>query len=81
MRLEPFVGIGPRRFLDYFSMSLGSGYLIERKTRSGDIATWDPTTIGPRTQGVRAGILEDRRAARTGTWEVSRVTPSTFASP
>jgi deoxycytidylate deaminase len=58
VRLEPFVGIGPRRFFDYFSMNLGSGYLVERKTKSGDLADWDPSTIGPRTQAPEEGYLK-----------------------
>jgi deoxycytidylate deaminase len=29
---EPFVGIGPRRFFDLFSLKLSSGYAIERKS-------------------------------------------------
>jgi hypothetical protein len=28
---EPFVGIGPRRFFDLFSMELGSSYRLDRK--------------------------------------------------
>jgi deoxycytidylate deaminase len=31
VRFEPFVGVGPRRFLDLFSMRLGSGYPLMRK--------------------------------------------------
>lgn len=31
VRFEPFVGVGARRFVDLFSMSLGSGYEIKRK--------------------------------------------------
>ncbi len=34
---EPFTGLGPRRFFDLFSMSLGSGRTIQRKTKTGDI--------------------------------------------
>jgi deoxycytidylate deaminase len=37
---EPFLGIGPRRFFDLFSMKLSSGYAIERKNKSGMI-DWD----------------------------------------
>ncbi len=31
VRFQPFVGIGPRRFFDLFSMQLSSGYDLERK--------------------------------------------------
>ena len=32
---EPFIGEGPRRFLDLFSMSLGSGTKLRRKDKEG----------------------------------------------
>jgi hypothetical protein len=37
---EPFVGIGPRRYLDLFSMKLGDGYPLKRKV-TGKTAPWD----------------------------------------
>jgi hypothetical protein len=37
---EPFVGIGPRRFFDLFSLKLSSGYAIERKA-DGKKVDWD----------------------------------------
>ena len=37
---EPFVGIGPRRFFDLFSMRLASGYDLMRKTETGEMAAW-----------------------------------------
>lgn len=36
VRLVPFEGIGPRRFADLFSLSLGSGRAIVRKERDAD---------------------------------------------
>ena len=42
---EPFVGVGPRRFYDLFSMNQGSGYPLKRKNKvSGKILTWDEKT-------------------------------------
>ncbi len=38
---EPFLGIGPRRFFDLFSLKLSAGYSIERKA-NGTIIEWDP---------------------------------------
>ncbi|TMQ22202.1 MAG: cytidine deaminase, partial [Deltaproteobacteria bacterium] len=32
---EPFMGIGPRRFFDLFSMRLGNGYPLKRKQKPG----------------------------------------------
>jgi deoxycytidylate deaminase len=37
---EPFVGIGPRRFVDLFSMNLGSGRKLKRK-ENGRVKEWD----------------------------------------
>lgn len=37
---EPFVGIGPRRFFDLFSMGLGSGFEVVRKVSDGSVLGW-----------------------------------------
>lgn len=39
VRFEPFVGVGPRRFLDLFSVSLSSGHEVQRKRREGGYDT------------------------------------------
>lgn len=39
---EPFIGVGPRRFFDLFSIMLSAGYSIERKTKSGKVHDWKP---------------------------------------
>ncbi len=39
---EPFVGVGPRRFFDLFSMGLGSGYTLKRKDATGRSIKWNP---------------------------------------
>jgi deoxycytidylate deaminase len=58
VRLEPFVGIGPRRFIDYFSMSLGSGYLLKRKNENdGSLVDWNPKKAAPRLQASEAGYI------------------------
>lgn len=36
----PFVGVGPRRFFELFSISLGSGYKIQRKDKTGKTINW-----------------------------------------
>lgn len=65
VRLEPFVGVGPRRFFDYFSTSLGSGYLVERKEKDGALVSWDEATVGPRTQASEEGYLKaEKQLAR-----------------
>ena len=41
VRFQPFVGIGPRRFFDLFSMQLSSGYDLERKDpETGSTKEW-----------------------------------------
>ncbi|GAB4531397.1 MAG: hypothetical protein Tsb0020_47700 [Haliangiales bacterium] len=40
LRFEPFVGIGPRRFFDLFSLKLGSGYPGKRKV-DGAAVDWE----------------------------------------
>jgi deoxycytidylate deaminase len=39
VQFEPFVGIGPRRFVDLFSMSLGNGRKLKRK-EAGKLKAW-----------------------------------------
>lgn len=40
---EPFVGVGPRRFFDLFSMRQGSGFPLKRKDKdTGDSLHWLP---------------------------------------
>lgn len=38
---EPFIGVGPRRFLDLFSMKHGAGGKIKRKNKDGTIINWE----------------------------------------
>lgn len=54
----PFVGIGPRRFFDLFSVDLSSGYPLERK-HDGTRANWTETrNRGPRTPLLPASYLD-----------------------
>lgn len=39
---EPFVGMGPRRFHEYFSVNLGTRYKKIRKDEDGKILPWKP---------------------------------------
>ena len=56
VRFEPYLGIGPRRFLDYFSMHLGDGYALRRKSDDGKLVAWDKATAAPRVQALRVTI-------------------------
>ncbi len=40
VNFEPFVGVGPRRFYDLFSLRLSSGYPKERQTLEGVAKQW-----------------------------------------
>lgn len=44
VRFEPFVGFGPRHFLDFFSVQLGSGYPLKRRAEGGVAVEWKPET-------------------------------------
>jgi len=46
----PFIGIGPRKFFDLFSMSLSSGFEIKRKNNEGLILDWKPENSYARIQ-------------------------------
>ncbi|PQO36765.1 cytidine deaminase [Blastopirellula marina] len=51
VHFEPFVGIGPRRFFDLFSMHLGSSYRLVRKDKNtGKREKWDIRTAKLRIQ-------------------------------
>jgi hypothetical protein len=55
---EPFVGIGPRRFFDLFSLKLSSGYAIERKV-GGKKVDWDQKAHSrPRVPMAATSYLE-----------------------
>ena len=45
---KPFVGVGPRRFFDLFSMKLSSGQSISRKTKEGGSIEWPTLGTTPR---------------------------------
>lgn len=60
---EPFTGVGPRRFLDLFSMNLGSGAKLRRKDKSGRIIDWDKSSAPIRTPLVAKSYLEIEQAA------------------
>ncbi|HKU21858.1 MAG TPA: deaminase, partial [Terriglobales bacterium] len=59
----PFVGVGPRRFLDLFSMELSSGYVLERK-RNGQMVAWnEASNRGPRVSMLAASYLDREEGA------------------
>ena len=58
---EPFVGIGPRRFFDLFSMKLSSGYPIKRKNDDGGLISWRRDKSSPRVQMLPTSYTQRER--------------------
>lgn len=54
----PFIGVAPRRYFDFFSMTLSSGRSIERK-RDGVAAVWSPAEASVRVP-MQANSYLDR---------------------
>ncbi len=59
---EPFVGIGPRRFFDLFSMRLSSGFPIKRKVE-GRTVSWRREYSGPRVQMLPTSYVQREKLA------------------
>jgi deoxycytidylate deaminase len=58
VRFEPFVGLGPRRFLDLFSMRLGSGYFLKRKNEKDKTLDWKINQSRARLQMLPKSYLD-----------------------
>jgi len=59
VRFEPFLGIGPHRFVDLFSMTTAAGVALERKTKSsGERIRWDPKTSRPKVEMLPLSYLD-----------------------
>lgn len=54
---EPFVGVGPRRFLDLFSLRLGSGSTLKRKTSDGKTLNIEDIDRRPRLRMLPVSYL------------------------
>ena len=49
VRFKPFIGVGPRKFFDLFSMSLGAGSALKRKdSANGTLLAWREGEASPR---------------------------------
>lgn len=62
---SPFVGVGPRRYLDLFSLGLSSGYKIKRKGSGGVKVEWKRENGKIRVPMLPNSYLE-REALATG---------------
>ncbi len=58
VHFEPFVGVGPRRFFDLFSLRLGSGRRLNRKNLDGAALKWRPENGTLRLQMLPASYLD-----------------------
>lgn len=48
LRFKPFIGVGPRRFFDLFSLTLGSGRTVSRQGPEGKVPEWVEDKALPR---------------------------------
>jgi len=81
LRFEPFVGIGPRRFFDLFSMSLGSGYKLIRKGAKGRVKKWNPKESKLRIQMIPVSYLHREATATKLFRDEWRMIDEQFSKP
>lgn len=63
VEFEPFVGIGPRRYFDLFSMVLSTGRPIKRRTEDGNLRKWDRNQAQLRVPMLPTSYLEREELA------------------
>jgi hypothetical protein len=63
VHFEPFVGVGPRRFFDLFSIRLGTGIPLKRKDDAGKVVSWNPESSKLRIQMLPASYLDLEKLA------------------
>ena len=73
VRFEPFLGVGPRRFLDLFSTRIGNGYPLKRK-ENGALSSWTKDQAAARVPMLPTSYLERER-------QVARMVPTLLAQP
>jgi deoxycytidylate deaminase len=57
-----YVGVGPRRYMDLFALTLSSGRRVKRKNKSGEISAWYPSRAEPRVPSDLGSIDLERQA-------------------
>jgi deoxycytidylate deaminase len=60
---EPFTGVGARRFLDFFSMTLGSGNKLKRKDKEGVALTWEQSNAKLRVSLLPISYIDIEKSA------------------
>jgi len=73
---EPFVGVGPRRYYDLFSMSLSSGYKVKRKGEGGKKIAWEAKEAYPRVPLLPSTYIERERVAAERLLELTAAEPT-----
>jgi len=64
VQFEPFVGVGPRRFFDLFSIALGGGQALIRKDKTtGNAVNWESKTAKVRIPLLPQSYLEREKQA------------------
>lgn len=61
--VEPFTGVGARRFLDFFSMNLGLGNKLKRKDQHGNTVDWTKGTSSIRVPLLPKSYIEIENTA------------------
>lgn len=63
VKFEPFFGVGPRRFFEFFSMSLGVSEPLTRKDGFGNVIPWKEENASPRLQMQSVSYLQLEKEA------------------
>lgn len=71
VKFEPFTGVGARRFLELFSMNLGSGTKLKRKDSEGNTVVWDKAQSKARTPLIPRSYIDIEIAANE-IWDQSQ---------
>lgn len=61
---KPFVGVGPKHFLNFFSMGHGLGTALRRKQGDGKVVTWNKSSATLRMQSDEAYTEREMAAAK-----------------
>jgi deoxycytidylate deaminase len=63
VNFQPFVGVGPRKFFDLFSMSFGSGRVTKRKDSNGSVLTFTRDSLKVKLPLIPINYLEREKIA------------------
>jgi len=76
---EPFNGVGARRFLDLFSLSLGGGSKLKRKDKQGDTVEWNKENAVARTPLLPKSYL-DVESAASDIWQEANTAKNSYST-